>query len=395
MFQSTSLTPLERVRKSHVAIMNHKKWCGFGPLLACGNVSVRTDCKTAYTDGWNVVYGEAFIAAMPYEKLRGVVVHEAFHKAYRHMHIYKNLWERDRRLANVAMDHFVNLAIEDFDAGEGFVQLPECGIKPDPRFRGMSSEQIFNILCKEQEEQGGDQCDSEGMDEHGWEEAQEAGDDAEQTEQREREIKRALQQGEHIRQQRSKGNGNGDSNGAFGDLLSPKVDWRVALRQFVSATCAERTSSTWRKPNRRYLAESDTYMPSLEGKTVKHLLIGFDTSGSCFGTEEMTRFVTELQEIVRSVKPRLVTVAYCDSAVRATVQFKTGKFDLADVKPKGGGGTDLTKIFGWATENRVEPDAAVILTDGETPYGRAPGYPVLWAMTTNVTAPYGTSLRIS
>ena len=85
---------------------------------------------------------------------------------------------------------------------------------------------------------------------------------------------------------------------------------------------------------------------------------------------------------------------YVDSDVAGMQQFRNGQIAVHTVKPEGGLGTDMTAAFRWCTENRIKPDALIVLTDGYTPYGTAPGYPVLWAMTTDQQAPYGLTINI-
>jgi len=392
----------DRIRKAHVAIMSHKKWCAYSALLACGKVSVTKNCPTARTNGWDVEYGEAFVDSLNDKQLRLLVLHENTHKAYRHLHIYGDLDKIDRRKTNIAMDHFVNLSLMDTDDGEGFIEMPEAGIQPDPKYRGKSVYQIFHMLPDDENgggdggesgedggEPGGDGGnDGGGTDDHDWDGAAE-GDEPTRAE----EIERAVRQGEIVRQRRQ-GKGAGNQDGVFGELLKPKVDWRKQLRQFLTATCSSTGESSWSKPNRRMLATSDTYMPGEIGKTAKHLVIVFDTSGSCFGSTEMTAFVAETQAIVKSVKPKLVTVLYIDWEVQGTQQFRNGQIAVQDLKPRGGGGTDMTVGFKWCTENRVRPDALICLTDGYTPFGEPPGYPVLWAITTQQQAPFGMTINI-
>ena len=77
------------------------------------------------------------------------------------------------------------------------------------------------------------------------------------------------------------GKGTGNADGVFGDLMSPKIDWRKVLREFVTETCAGRDESSWRKPNRRYLG-MDIYMPTMVGTTMTELVIGFDATASGF-----------------------------------------------------------------------------------------------------------------
>lgn len=388
---------LDRIKRAHVAIMGHKVWCAYSALLACGKVTVSDTCPTAFTDGWNVTYGAEFVESLNDKQLRLLVLHEATHKAYRHLHIYRDLHDENPRLANIAMDHFVNLSLIDSDAGENFIEMPPVGIKPEPKYRGWSTKQIFDDLKQNPPKQppsgqGGERSDggqSGGMDDHDWENASN-GDPAEQNAQA-REIEQALRQGEIIAKKMGKGKGNAD--GVFGELLRPKIDWRAVLRQFLTTTCASTGESSWSKTDRRLLA-GGVYMPGSVGKTARHLVVVFDTSGSCFGSTEMGAFVSELSAIVKTVKPKQTTVLYIDWEVQGTQQFTNGRIAVQDLKPRGGGGTDMTKGFAWCRDNRIKPDAMVVLTDGYTPFGEPPGFPVLWACTTSVRAPFGLTINI-
>ena len=44
----------DRIKKAHIAIMQHKKFCAYSGVLACGKVTVNEDVPTACTDGWDV-----------------------------------------------------------------------------------------------------------------------------------------------------------------------------------------------------------------------------------------------------------------------------------------------------------------------------------------------------
>ena len=127
---------------------------------------------------------------------------------------------------------------------------------------------------------------------------------------------------------------------------------------------------------------------------VGELVIGFDTSGSCFGSDEMTLFASHVAAIVEQVRPAKVHVAYVDTSVAGFQTFEDGQFAVANMKPEGGGGTHLPVLWDYLARNRIDPVACVFLTDGETDFGTPPNFPVLWAMTTDTTAPYGTNVRI-
>lgn len=375
----------DRIKKAHIAVMQHKKFCVFAGVLACGKVTVTEDVPTACTDGWNVKYNPKFIEENMADdaELRFLVLHEATHKAYRHLTVWKELHNTNARLANVAADYFVNGVLHDTDAGEGFVKMPKVGIKPKPKYKGWSVLQIYTDLEQEDEDGG-----EEGTDEHDWD-----GDGRTPTEQEmEDEIGRALRQGEIMRKKRS-ANGSGDEDGAFGDLLSPKVDWRKVLREFIQETCSGRDESSWARPNRRFLSE-DIYMPTMLGMTMTELVIGFDTSGSVFGSHEMTLFASETTRVIEDVKPSKVHVVYWDTDVVGHQTFEDGQFAIQDLKPKGGGGTNGAVLFDYLREKNIRPQAIIQFSDGYVgDWGRS-DCPTMWALTTDLKAPYGVTINL-
>lgn len=385
---------IDRIRKAHIAIMQHKKACVYAGVLACGKVEVTTDVPTAATNGWDVRYNPEFIKQhmSTDPELRFLVLHEATHKAFRHLHTWQDLHEEDPQLANVAADYFVNLALQDMDEGEGFIKMPKLGIQPEPKYRGWSVKQIFEDLKKEQEE-GGQGGEGDGMDSHDWDDAKSGDEQAQkEAEARGQEIARAIRQGEILRRKLA-GKGTGMADGVFGELLAPKVDWRKVLREFVQETCQGRDESSWRRPNRRYIAD-DIYMPSMVGVTMTELVIGFDTSGSCFGTDEMTRFVSEIATIIEQVNPSKVHVIYWDTSVVGHQTFEGGQFAVQDLKPQGGGGTDGAVLFDYLKKERITPQAIVQFTDGYVGDWGNTTVPTLWAITSHMVAPFGSTIHI-
>jgi predicted metal-dependent peptidase len=380
------MNQLERIKKMHVKIMAHKKWCAFGPLVAAGKTTCDTDIPTAATNGIDKRYNPDFVKSLTDEELRFVILHEATHVAYLHLDVWQDLWKQNPQLTNIAADHFVNLSLVDGDAGDGFIKMPEVGIQPNPEYRGLSVKQIYNRLLEEDEGGGG----GGGIDDHEWEDAQ--GRSAEAQGKLADEVGRLLRQGEIARRSRSK-DGSGNEDGVFGDLLNPKVNWREVLRQFIQDLCTGKDESSWRKPNRRYLA-NDVYMPSLQGVTMGPLVIGFDTSGSCFGSDYMTRFVSEISTIIEQVQPSKVTVVYWDTEVVGHQDFENGQFAVANLKPRGGGGTRGDVLFKWIKSKQIKPQAIVQFTDGDFSQWGSSDIPTLWCIAGNAKAPWGTTINI-
>lgn len=379
----------DTVKKTHIKIMTHKKWCRYAGILSCGDVVITDAIDTAATDGWDVMYNPYFLmqTLKTDAQRRLLVLHEATHKAYQHLFVWKTLSDEDSYLANVAMDHFVNLSLMDEDNGEGFLEMPEMGIQPEPKYRGWSVKHIFDDLKKNPPPPKGGNNGS--MDSHEWDKAKAR--DAKEVEEQAKEIDRAIRQGEVLAKKR--GSKDGNAPGSFGDLLLPRIDWRAALRDFVQEVCAGKDESSWRRPNRRYLAD-DVYMPSLSGVTLAELVVGFDTSGSCFGSEEMTRFVSEITTIIEQVKPSKTHVIYWDSNVRGMQTFEDGQFAVQNLKPMGGGGTDGSVLFDYLRSNNINPTAIVQFTDGYVGDWGTSSWPTLWAVTSNKRAPFGTTIKL-
>lgn len=386
----------DRIKKAHIAIMQHKKFCAYSGILACGKVTVSDAVPSAATDGWNVIYNPKFVEEhMPSDpELRFLVLHEATHKAYRHMVTWRALHEENARLANVAADFFVNLTLQDTDDGEGFIKMPKVGIPPEPKYRGWSVAMIYADLKKqidEQEASGEGEGQGGEMDEHDWNGNEANGDPAKEQQQAD-EIQRAIRQGEIMRKKLA-GKGAGQADGLFGDLLAPAIDWKQVLREFITETCAGRDESSWRKPNRRYIG-MDIYMPTMVGTTMTELVIGFDTSGSIFGGGEMTRFVSEIKTIIEDVKPSKVHVIYWDTRVAGHQTFEDGQFAVQELKIKGGGGTDGSVLFDYLRDKNINPQAIVQFTDGYVgDWGRSDA-PTLWAVTSDLKAPFGTTIKV-
>lgn len=381
------MTPLDKIKKAKVSIMRHERFCAFSGVIACGRLTIDDTLNppTAATNGIDYIYHPDFVDSLTEPELRLVILHEAVHAAGKHLFMWKALWKVDKQLTNIAADHFVNLALMDMDKGEGFLAMPKIGIQPEPKYRGWNIEQIFRDLqsnAKSKQDQGHDT--------HDWDGANAL--TPEQQEAQAKEIDRALRQGEMMARKRGQGKGNAD--GIVGELLATKVDWREQLREFVQAQCQGRDESTWRKPSRRYIGD-DVYMPSSVSETMGPLVVGIDTSGSCFDGGTVTRFVSELQAVIDAVSPESVRCVCWDWEVRTDQTFDQGGFDVPALKIRGGGGTDGGVLFDYLKDKQAQPAAVINFTDGEFSWPQPYGVPTLWVITNKrITAPWGTTIHI-
>ena len=384
---NNELTEEQRLTKSVVKIMGETKYIALAGVLMIGTKTIEDGVPTACTNGRDCKFGREFVAKLTDVELRFVVLHEEYHKLYRHMKTWRHLWKKNAMLANMAMDYVINLKIMD-ENKDGFA-VPPKGVLVDERFRDMNTAQVFDILDAEQppegedgggedsgggggsgggtgidegegegeEKDGSPETTDAGFDEHDWEGADSISE--EEGKQLERDIGEAIRQGALAA---GKIGGGGDR--LFDDLLKVQVDWREVLREFVSNTCVGDDYSTYARPDRRFLSQG-VYMPSGVSETIEELVIAPDTSYS-IGQREITVMLTEIKSILEVVKPNRVRLLYWGSTVVGDEMYEMHELDqmIQSTKPKCGGGTDVTCVTEYMKDNNITPSAVVVLTDG-------------------------------
>lgn len=406
-----SLTAEQRLTKSIADLMRHPKWNVMVGVIMMGKKEVIDGDVTACTDGVNEKYGKKFIDSLNDAELRFLILHELFHKLGKDLTTWQDIHRENPDLANRACDYANNLTIVETDAGEGYVTMPKGGLL-DPRFTGMHAGKIFDLLKKEQQQkqqqqqagdgergeqgedeagtgQGGAGDEAGGFDTHDWEGAAERGE-AENADIA-RDIEQALRQGALLAGKL----GSGGSR-VLGELLAPKVDWREVLREFLMEQVRGNEYATWRRPNRRFIAE-DIYMPSGASDQVGELLVAIDTSGS-IGSDLIAQFLGEVVGICETAKPDRIRLVYWDTKVCREEMYEGEHIrDLAhSTKPAGGGGTRPSCVTEYMRANEIKPKCAVVLTDGYVgaDWGGEWPCPVLWAVLGNKRAVAATGVTV-
>jgi predicted metal-dependent peptidase len=211
----------------------------------------------------------------------------------------------------MACDYVINLEIKDeSERSNKFVVLPD-GALIDEKYRGLNSAEVFALIPPQPKDDGQGEGDGEGnggggFDEHDWEGAE--GLNEEEKTALAKEIDQAIRQGAILA-----GKVGGNVDRSFTDLMSAKVDWKEALREFVSSVSQGKDDSTWRKPNRRWL-QHDIYMPSTVSESMGRVVVAIDTSGSIYG-EVLNRFISEVASVMQNMNPEQVDLLYWDSNV--------------------------------------------------------------------------------
>jgi len=390
------LTAEQRVQKSHVALMNDPKYCLYSGIFMLGNTEVDDDLPTACTDGKNTYYGRKFVDKLSDSDLKGLILHENLHKAFRHTTVWKHLYKQNPQLANMACDYVINLMIHDSDPQGSMVSLPEGGLL-DEKYRGMDAGEVFRHLKEESQQRSrdgkgdgsgeGEQEGGSGFDEHDWESADEMSEDEKQA--LAREVDQALRQGALLA-----GKLNGNVPREITEAMEAKVNWKEVLRDFVSSICADKDNSTWRRPSRRWV-DQNVYMPSAIGEAVGRIVIAIDTSGS-IGEAEIGQFLGELVSICNHVQPEGIDLMYWDTEVCAHEKYDRGDYEaiMSSTKPAGGGGTSARCIPKYIEQHKMNPECVIVLTDGYIDGWGDWKHPVFWGITSNQVSPVGISVKI-
>ena len=393
-----------KLQKAKITLMRNPKFALLQGVMMVGRTSVVDDIPTACTNGRDEKYGRKFVASLTDKELTFLVAHEASHKMYRHLTTWKKLHDENHSLANQACDYVINLMLRDMDPAENIIAMPKFKDGPnkgermglcDPKYAGMNSKQVFDLLKEEQKEGGaGKGGEGSGIDDHDWDGAKEMTEEEKKV--LEREIDQAIRQG-LMAHEKANGKGAGGIGRELNEHLEPKVNWREELREYVKATCHNKDTSSWRRVNRRFLS-TGVYMPSMIGEKVGHIVVAIDTSGS-IGGPELDEFLAEVKGVAEEVNPEMVDLIYWDSEMAAHEKYEGAEVSniVSSTKPRGGGGTDPSCVSIYLKNENIKPECIIILTDGYVPnWGHEWTAPTMWVITggRNAVADNGKTIHI-
>jgi len=387
-----------RIKRAHIALMKHPETALYSGVMLMGTTEVVDASFTAYTDGINKRYSKAFLETIADEsKCRGLVLHENLHVALKQVPYGKSMFKENAKMANLAADFVVNDIIENIkgtvgESPERIVTLPD-GAVYDEMFHNWSMREVYNYLKqhakpKQKPKTDGQPCDNgspsntpppsgqqDKSDE--WDTVEVNGKTYDISQQDEHDFEKMLEGMSHeeikeindaIDKALREGGMLAGRMGAkmprtIADMLEPKVDWREALREFVSASVRGKDEFTWRKLNKRQLA-NDMYMPSVENETIGEIVVAIDTSGS-IGMKELTEFAAELVSICDVCVPDKVRVLWWDTMVHAEQTFTDDYQNIANLlKPEGGGGTRVGCVADYINKESIKAECVLVFTDG-------------------------------
>ena len=375
----------QRLQKAVVDIMANPKYIALAGLLMIGEREVvdmadgKLKIPTAMTNGRDEWYCREFCESLNDAELRFLILHENYHKLYKHMITWQHLYKEDGDRANKACDYVINVKLVD-DNKDGFATMTGKLANGcfNEKYRGWDTARVYKSLPSTPEGEGGN-GGGDGFDVHDWDGAEEL--TTQEKNELARDIDEAIRQGALVAGKV----GNG-ADRELTELLKPQIDWRKVLRDFVTDTCKGNDFSTWQRPNRRFIA-SDIYMPTGITERVEGIVVGGDMSGS-IGQHEQAVILTEVSSITDTVKPSWLRMLYWDTEVVGDEKYEMHELDnfVQSTKPVGGGGTDPSCVPEYLTSHKITPQCVIMITDGYVGSWGNWSHPVLWVIIDNDNA---------
>jgi predicted metal-dependent peptidase len=348
------LTPHERVTAVGIDLTRNALFAQLSGVAMVGKVEITDRLPTAATNGRDEYYNPDFVLAQNRKQLRYVRIHENLHKLLKHCVEYRDVCKRYPKLSNIAMDHVINLTIEEIDPNFTWVERPTIKPYVNTRYKGWSFLRVLRDLIDQGGEDDGD--DEGGFDDHLFDELDEG-----EAEKAHRQIDEAARQGKLLADKLA-GDGKG---GSKLDLNATKrnTEWRQHFREFFDAICKGDEHSRFVPPNKRF-APLGILLPSHFSYNKGEIIIAGDTSGS-MGPIYPILF-GEIAQIAQTVMPDALRVIWWDTSVCGEQLFKPDEYhSIATLmKPMGGGGTTPQCVVKYIAEKQYKPRAVIWLTDG-------------------------------
>ena len=349
------------LNKAKIQLMSRPDSAFFTTVLFSLKFSWDTNISTAATNGIDLRINPKFFMSLSFDERVFLLIHEAMHVAYLHM---ERLQDRDADRFNVAADHVINLMLIE----RGF-KMPKIGLA-DPQYRGMSTEEVYNLLPKQDSSKVDRDIRPSDMP-----------TDALREHVQDILVRASIQS---KMQNDSIGTIPGEIQIFLDSLLDPKLPWNRILLKYMRSMA--KNDYTFSKPNRRFFPKY--HLPSLHSEGLMAIAVAVDISGSV-RDEEFKQFISEIHNILKYMKPEKITLIQFDTVIHSTTEVRTVQ-ELSQCTFTGRGGTRINPVIEWANEHK--PQVLLVFSDGGFRfYSQETKVPVLWVIhnNSNWTAPFG------
>lgn len=343
-------------------------------IRLCWSYSIETACAG---HGF-IFFSPDWWDTLPEETRKTVIVHEVWHLILRHLERRDELG-LDPYIYNLAADHVINLAIE----ADGFTFVGWNAYK-DKKYRGKSSEEVYDILVKERDLK----LDLEGH--ISGSEIMELIKEMIQNSDDDETLDDAIENN-RLNVDSFMDSPPGLNPGMAGLLLDytkrtvviMDATYEDVFKKYMTdpLTVGKRS---FMRPNRRTHGRGGSRF-TLPGRAkkrgkpnrLKHLVYALDVSGS-IGQRQAQQFQDSAHTIKRLMNPEKMTIILWDTRIVYERTF-TDKEPYSEIKVRAGGGTQLEPVYARVAE--LDPEALVIFTDLAVAIPPEPKWDTIWFLT--------------
>ena len=339
-------------------VKDDDRFIGLKRYLAQVRIFWSTEIDTACAGHGFIFVNPAFWGKLPEETRLTVIAHEVWHLILKHLDRGEKL---NHYYYNIAGDHVINLNLE----AEKFTFIGVEDCFKDPKYRGKSTEQIYDLVYKEQPKiDPSKHVSSEKIEDL---------------------VDKALDadgKGKTLNEQKTENDKNvEEAQKGIGNTLGNSTIWLEVDKTknviIEGATYQEIFKDylidplnggqrTFMRPNRRQVAMKNNTL-RLPGKyprkghrnRLTHLVYALDVSGSISQTE-VKQSNNAVATIKRLLNPEKLTVLFFDTRITFEKTYRD-RDPYIDLKVNGGGGTNLTAVYNRA--KILKPEALVVFTD--------------------------------
>ena len=312
---------------------------------------------TAATDGRTIFFNRKFFEPLTTKQVEFVIAHEILHNVFDHMNRVEG---RNRKIWNIAADYCVNGQLVRDKIGDHTID----GIKifHDTKYYGMGSEEIYDKIFDEMDEQELDQL-GQLLDEHiDWGEQSPNGNRPSYTKEQLKEIRDEMREAVmQAAQAAGAGNTPASVQRMIKELTEPKMNWREILRQQIQSTI--KNDFSFMRPNRKGW-HMNAILPGQQFQETIDICVAIDMSGS-IGDEQAKDFLGEIKGIMQEYKDFKIKVWCFDTKVYNEQDYDGYSMDEFDnYEPMGGGGTEFDVNWEYMKEHDINPKKFIMFTDG-------------------------------
>lgn len=386
-----------------IAMLYSLKHVCLDPFIAGGKQQI------AATDGVHIFYDRELFSKDSLEDRQYTLVHEILHVVYYHP-LRRGI--RDPQIWNIAADYVVNGMIHD----SGAFKIPATDIQPNAKFKGLSTEQVYDLLIKDAQQalSGGKQSgkgefgnwvrgpaqpgSSPGsgtqLDGHGPSDVQDYNPDANggtPASQVEREI--GINTEKALQAAKAAGQGSALMKEFLKEAQVAREPWYAHLRRYMNVL-HERTYN-WSRINARRAVLHNIVSPDMKSECMGDVVESIDESGS-LTDPQLAAISAHTKDIMKECRPkRLIIIRHTDRVTDVEI-FEGPEYEGYKLERKSTGGTDFRPVFELIESDFPEAQVVLMFTDMYGPFPEGCSKDTLWITSTteeHVKTPFGERIQ--